>query len=78
MTSRPHSASSVTEPGSWPASTAGPREETRYGTTFGTVPEGASIVYVDSLGNLAMADNQASLALRLGIGTDRPVRITRA
>jgi S-adenosylmethionine hydrolase len=55
----------------------GPREETRYGTTFGTVPMGASIVYVDSLGNLAMADNQASFAHRLGIGTDRSVRITR-
>ena len=56
----------------------GPREETRYGTTFGTVPVGASIVYVDSLGNLAMADNQGSLATRLGIGPDRPVHITRA
>ena len=56
----------------------GPREATRYGTTFGTVPVGASIVYVDSLGNLAMADNQGSLAARLGIGTDRPVRLSRA
>ena len=56
----------------------GPREETRYGTTFGTVPLGASVVYVDSLGNLAMADNQASLATRLGIGPDRALRITRA
>jgi S-adenosyl-L-methionine hydrolase (adenosine-forming) len=56
----------------------GPREVTRYGSTFGTVPIGASVVYVDSLGNLAMADNQASLATRLGIGPDRAVRITRA
>ena len=56
----------------------GPREETRYGSTFGTVPVGASIVYVDSLGNLAMADNQGHLASRLGIGSDRPVRISRA
>jgi len=56
----------------------GPRDETRYGATFGTVPVGASIVYVDSLGNLAMADNQGSLATRLGIGPDRPVRILRA
>ena len=56
----------------------GPLEPTQYGTTFGTVPVGASIVYVDSLGNLAMADNQGSLALRLGIGPDRPLRITRA
>ena len=55
----------------------GVREETRYGTTFGTVPVGASVVYVDSLGNLAMADNRGSLATRLGIGPDRPLRITR-
>jgi S-adenosylmethionine hydrolase len=54
------------------------REPTRYGTTFGAVPPGVSLVYVDSLGNLAMADNQGSLARRLEIGHDRPVRITRA
>ena len=54
------------------------REPITYGTTFGSVPTGASLVYVDSLGNLAMADNQGSLATRLGIGHDRPLRITRA
>jgi len=53
------------------------REATRYGSTFGTAPQGASLVYVDSLGNLAMADNQGNLAARLGIGHDRPVRISR-
>lgn len=53
-------------------------ESSRYGTTFGVVPLGTSLVYVDSLGNLAMADNQGSLAARLGIGHDRVVRITRA
>jgi S-adenosylmethionine hydrolase len=53
------------------------REASRYATTFGAVPRGASLVYVDSLGNLAMADNQGNLAGRLGIGHDRPVRITR-
>ena len=53
-------------------------EETRYGTTFGTVPIGASLVYVDSLGNLAIADNQGNLAGRLGIGPDRPVRVRAA
>lgn len=53
------------------------REASRYGTTFGAVPTGASLVYVDSLGNLAMADNQGNLAARLGIGHDRPVRISR-
>ncbi|MGH2446880.1 MAG: SAM hydrolase/SAM-dependent halogenase family protein [Candidatus Limnocylindria bacterium] len=51
-------------------------EETRFGTTFGSVPVGASVVYVDSLGNLAMADNQGNLAARLGVGLDRPVRIS--
>jgi S-adenosylmethionine hydrolase len=53
------------------------REETRYGRTFGVVPTGASLVYIDSLGNLAIADNQGNLAARLGVGHDRPVRITR-
>jgi len=52
-------------------------EPTIYGSTFGAVPVGASVVYVDSLGNLAMADNQGNLAVRLGIGHDRPVRISR-
>ena len=53
-------------------------EATHYGTTFGAVGPGKSLIYVDSLGNLAMADNQGSLATRLGIDHDRPVRITRA
>jgi hypothetical protein len=52
-------------------------EASLYATTFGAVPPGASLVYVDSLGNLAMADNQGNLAGRLGIGHDRPVRISR-
>lgn len=54
------------------------REPTRYATTFGTVDPGESLLYVDSLGNLAMADNQGSIAARLGIGHDRPVHISRA
>jgi len=52
-------------------------ETTRFGSTFGAVPVGASVVYIDSLGNLAMADNQGNLAARLGIGHDRPVRISQ-
>ena len=52
-------------------------QATRFGSTFGAVPVGESVMYVDSLGNLAMADNQGNLAARLGIGHDRPVRITR-
>ena len=54
------------------------RELTRFATTFGAVGVGESLIYVDSLGNLAMADNQGSIATRLGLGHDRPVRITRA
>jgi hypothetical protein len=53
-------------------------ERARYATTFASVEPGASLVYVDSLGNLALADNRGSIAARLGIGHDRPVRITRA
>jgi S-adenosylmethionine hydrolase len=52
-------------------------EPTRFGATFGAVDPGSSVVYVDSLGNLAMADNQGSIATRLGLGHDRPVRISR-
>ena len=50
-------------------------EATRFGATFGIVEIGASVLYVDSLGNLAIADNQGNLAGRLGIGPDRPVRV---
>ncbi len=56
---------------------AGPREATRYAATFGEVEQGTSLVYVDSLGNLAMADNQGNLARRLGIEPDTTVRIGR-
>lgn len=52
-------------------------EESRYGSTFGTVPVGTSLVYIDSMGTLAMADNQGSLAGRLGIQPDQTVVITR-
>ena len=52
-------------------------EAVRYGATFGTVPLGASLVYLDSVGNVAMADNQGHVAGRLGIEPDRIVRITR-
>jgi S-adenosylmethionine hydrolase len=53
-------------------------ERTHYATTFGAVGMGQSLVYIDSLGNLAMADNQGNLAARLGLGHDRPARISRA
>jgi S-adenosylmethionine hydrolase len=48
-----------------------------YASTFGAVAAGESLVYLDSLGNLAMADNQGNIATRLGLAADRPVRIRR-
>jgi S-adenosylmethionine hydrolase len=55
---------------------AGIQETTRYGSTFGAVPVGESLLYVDSLGNLALADNQGNLAERLGVSADQRVTIT--
>jgi S-adenosylmethionine hydrolase len=52
-------------------------EPTRFASTFGAVGIGQSLVYLDSLGNLALADNGGNIADRLGIGHDRQVRITR-
>jgi S-adenosylmethionine hydrolase len=53
------------------------REPMRYGAAFGGVPVGSPLVYVDSIGNLALADNQGNLAARLGLAADRRVRIVR-
>jgi S-adenosylmethionine hydrolase len=50
-------------------------EETRYASTFGAVALGQSLLYVDSLGNLALADNQGNLARRLGVEPDQRVAI---
>ncbi|HJP71758.1 MAG TPA: SAM-dependent chlorinase/fluorinase [Candidatus Limnocylindria bacterium] len=52
------------------------REETRFATTFGAVPLGTSLLYLDSLGNVALADNQGNLAQRLGVEPDQRVTIT--
>ncbi|HEY4228172.1 MAG TPA: SAM-dependent chlorinase/fluorinase [Candidatus Limnocylindrales bacterium] len=46
--------------------------------TFGEIPLGKPLVYEDSFGELAYADNQGNVASRLGIGIDRTVRITLA
>ncbi len=48
-------------------------EHTVWHETFGRVPLGASLVYADSEGHLAFADNQGSAAARLGLAVDRPV-----
>lgn len=53
-------------------------ESTVWVRTFGEVPIGASLLYADSEGNLALADNQGDTARRLGLALDRPVRIRPA
>jgi S-adenosylmethionine hydrolase len=47
-------------------------------TTFGEVPPGTSLIYRDSSGHLAMADNQASAAARLEVLVGQRIRISRA
>jgi S-adenosylmethionine hydrolase len=51
-------------------------ERTTWQHTFGRVPVGTSLVFRDSLGRVALADNQGDAAARLGVGPDRRVRIT--
>jgi len=53
-------------------------EQTVWARTFGDVPLGASLLYADSEGHLALADNQGDAARRLGLAVDRPVRIRPA
>lgn len=45
--------------------------------SFGHVAIGEPLLYVDSTGDLAMADNQGNLADRIGAGIASRVRITR-
>jgi len=52
-------------------------EELHFVTTFGAVPEGSSLLYIDSSGHLAVADNQGSAASRLGVASGDRVRISR-
>lgn len=53
-------------------------EDATWARTFGEIPIGAPLVYEDSFGELAYADNQSSVADRLGMALDREVRITPA
>ena len=53
-------------------------ERTGWARTFGDVPFGSSLLYSDSEGHLALADNQGDAAARLGLALDRPVRIRAA
>jgi S-adenosylmethionine hydrolase len=61
------------------ANGSGPILETATWTkTFGEIPRGRPLLYEDSSGRLAYADNQADVAHRLGVGVDRPVTIRPA
>ena len=61
------------------ANGSGPILETATWTrTFGDIPRGRPLLYEDSSGRLAFADNQADAARRLGVGVDRPVTIRPA
>jgi S-adenosylmethionine hydrolase len=51
-------------------------EDTVWGTTFGSVPIGHSVLMSDSEGRLSLSDNQGDAARRLGLAVDRPVTIT--
>ena len=53
-------------------------ERTAWARTFGDVANGASLLYADSEGHLALADNQGDAARRLALTLDRPVRIRPA
>jgi S-adenosylmethionine hydrolase len=46
--------------------------------TFGAVAVGEPLLYADSLGLLALADNQGNIAARLGLTRDQRVRIRPA
>jgi S-adenosyl-L-methionine hydrolase (adenosine-forming) len=54
------------------------REVVPWAATFGQVPAGRPLLYEDSFGRLAYADNQGDVAGRLGLGVDRPARIEPA
>jgi S-adenosylmethionine hydrolase len=56
----------------------GQREATHFRRTFGGAPAGSSLLYVDSSGDLALADNQGNAAARLGLAVGDHVRIRLA
>lgn len=63
-----------------PATADGPaiRETATWTRTFGEVPSGGSILYEDSFGRLAYADNQGNAAERLRVTEDAAIRIEPA
>ena len=50
---------------------------TTWAATFGAVPRGASLLYLDSFGRTCIAVNQGSAAAVLGLTTDGPLSIAR-
>ncbi len=57
---------------------SGATEEVPWARTFGEIELGAPLLYEDSFGSLAYADNQGNVAARLGIEVGTPVRIRPA
>jgi S-adenosylmethionine hydrolase len=53
-------------------------ETVPWARTFGDIPMGRPLLFEDSSGRLAYADNQADAARRLGVGVDTPVSIRPA
>jgi S-adenosylmethionine hydrolase len=53
-------------------------ETVPWARTFGEIPNGAPMLYEDSSGRLAFADNQSDAARRLGATVDQQVRIRPA
>jgi S-adenosylmethionine hydrolase len=51
------------------------QEATSWEVTFDGVPLGASLLYQDSFGLVSLADNQGNIAQRLGLDSDRAVRL---
>jgi len=61
-----------------PDGRAARRDEATWERTFGETPLGAPLIYEDSFGQIAYADNEGNGAARRGVGEDRPVRIQPA
>jgi S-adenosyl-L-methionine hydrolase (adenosine-forming) len=55
-----------------------PAGEATFAQSFGHVSGGSMLLYVDSSGDLALADNQADLSARIGAAAGDPVRIEPA
>jgi S-adenosylmethionine hydrolase len=62
-----------------PAEDRGPQtEDVPWARTFGEIELGKPLLYEDSFGNLAYADNQGNVAARLGVASGTLVRIRPA